>query len=262
MAAVAAALVTLTSDFGTADGYVGAMKGVLLSRAPGVSLVDVSHDIPPHDVAAGARCLATAVPWFPSGTIHLAVVDPGVGGPRMPVVVVAGGHLFVGPDNGLFSLLAQRPDAAFRIEAAGFQAGAVAPTFHGRDLFAVAAARLATGAAPAEVGPAVLLAGRLATVAGHSVVQVDRFGNLVTDLPAAQVALGIAIEIDDRQVARVHRTYSDVAPGELLAHVGSGGTVEIAVREGSAARVLGVGRGARVAIAGAIAVAIDRGEPR
>jgi S-adenosylmethionine hydrolase len=244
---VAPALVTLTTDLGTADGYVGAMKGVLHRTAPGLVIVDITHDVPRHDIAAGAHALATAAPWFPAGTVHVGVVDPGVGGGRRGVVVVAREQIFVGPDNGLFSLVAPQPAAAYEIAAPEFRADRVSPTFHGRDLFAVAAARLAAGASPDEVGPRALLVGRLADgVAGsseaHRVVHVDTFGNLITDIAAEVVPAGGRVRVGGRDVGPVRRTFEDVARGELLAYVGSGGTVAIAVREGSAAERLGAGR--------------------
>ncbi len=253
MAGVALALVTLTTDFGTADGYVGAMKGVLYGAAPGVVVVDITHAVPRHDVAAGAHALATAAPWFPPWTVHVAVVDPGVGGRRRGVVVVAGEQIFVGPDNGVFSLAAPRPDAVYEIAAADFRAARVSPTFHGRDVFAVAAARLAAGAAPERAGPPVTLVGSLPRPDGavHQVVHVDAFGNLVTDLDGDDVAAGSRVRVAGRDVGGVHRTFEDVARGELVAYVGSGGTVEIAVREGSAATALGAGRGAPVDVVGA-----------
>jgi S-adenosyl-L-methionine hydrolase (adenosine-forming) len=248
MAGVALALVTLTTDFGTADGYVGAMKGVLYRAAPGVVVVDITHAVPRHDVAAGAHALATAAPWFPPWTVHVAVVDPGVGGRRRGVVVVAAEQIFVGPDNGIFSLAAPRPDAVYEIAEAGFRATRVSPTFHGRDVFAVAAARLAAGAPPEQAGPPVTLAGTLPRPAAteHQVVHVDGFGNLVTDLDGDDVAPGSRVRVAGRDVGGLHRTFEDVARGELVAYVGSGGTVEIAVREGSAATALGAGRGAPV----------------
>src|SRR5687767_15909330 len=129
-------IVTFTTDFGNADGYVGAMKGVVLSRSRGATLVDICHDIPPHDVAAGAFTLAQAASLFPPGTIHVAVVDPGVGGSRADLLIEAGGAYFVGPDNGLLDLAAPHPRRAFRIEAADFRREPVSPTFHGRDVFA------------------------------------------------------------------------------------------------------------------------------
>lgn len=244
-----AVTVTLTTDFGTVDGYVGAMKGVLHGRAPGVTVVDIAHDIPRHDVAAGAHALATAAPWFPIGTIHVAVVDPGVGSARRGVVVVAGGQTFVGPDNGLFSLVAPEPEAVYEIAGLGFLAERISPTFHGRDVFAVTAARLATGADLIEIGPLVVLDGRLSTGAGPHVVHVDSFGNLITDVPGERVTGSSRIEVAGR-AAPVRRTYADVGPGELVAYVGSGGTVEVAVREGSAAELTGAGRGAPVRVVG------------
>ncbi len=245
-------IVTLTTDFGDRDGYVGAMKGVILSRAPGVTLVDITHAVPRHDVAAAANALADAAPYFPPGTVHVAVVDPGVGGARAAVVVAAGGHLFVGPDNGVFALAAPRPDAVHAIADPGFRRESVAASFHGRDLFAPAAARLALGAPPAAAGPPVALRGRLALAAGagagaaHQVVHVDRFGNLVTDI--AGVPATARFRVAGRAIAGVRETYESVAPGELVAYVGSRGTIEIAVREGSAAELLGAARGTAVEV--------------
>ena len=241
------AIVTLTTDFGDRDGYVGAMKGVILSRAPGVVLVDITHAVPPQDIAAAANALADAAPFFPPGTVHVAVVDPGVGGERAAVVVAAGGQLFVGPDNGIFALAAPRPDAVHVIAEPDFRRASVAATFHGRDVFAPAAAQLALGAPPGAAGPAVPLRGRLELAAGDCVVHVDRFGNLVTDI--ARVPATATIRIAGRTIAGVSRTYENGAPGELLAYVGSRGTIEIAVRGGSAAELLGAGRGTPVEIA-------------
>jgi S-adenosyl-L-methionine hydrolase (adenosine-forming) len=229
--------VTLTTDFGTADGYVGAMKGVILRLAPHATVVDVTHELDRHDVRGGGFALATAAPWFPGGTIHVAVVDPGVGGARRAVVAVGERHLFVGPDNGIFERACPDPKVVYAIEADGFRAERVAATFHGRDVFAVAAGRLAAGARPEEVGPAVTLSGGLATNAGPAVVHVDRFGNLITNVAPGPRR----VRIGGREIAVV-ATYEAVAPGELLAYVGSGGTLEIAVRDGDAATLLGAGR--------------------
>src|SRR5215831_5682554 len=146
-------IVTFTTDFGAHDGYVGALKGVVLSLAPQATLVDVAHGVPARDVAAGAVAIAQAAPLFPAGTIHVVVVDPGVGGARADLVVEAGGSFFVGPDNGVLSLAARGPRRIFRIEAPSFRREPVSPTFHGRDVFAPAAGRLAAGAAPSEAGP-------------------------------------------------------------------------------------------------------------
>lgn len=250
-------LITLTTDFGTQDGYVGAMKGVILSLAAPVRIVDITHDVAPHDIGAAAFALAQSAPYFPDGTIHVAVVDPGVGGRRRGVVIDDGRHLYVGPDNGVFALVAPAPRAAYEIALAHFRRADVSATFHGRDVFAVAAARLASGALPQEAGPAVTLEGKLATmtakaakpgeVAGQ-VVHIDRFGNLITDIPAARLPARAVVRVVRLRIPRLSRVFEDVAVGRVLAYVGSAGVLEIAVREGSAAKKLRLGRGAPVVV--------------
>jgi S-adenosylmethionine hydrolase len=244
-------LVTLLTDFGTADGYVGEVKGVLASLAPEVGVVDVSHDVAPQDVE-GAR-LALARYWrrFPEGTVHLVVVDPGVGSDRQALAVESAGRLLVGPDNGVLSPALLLPLA--RVVAIPVPA-AVAGTFHGRDVFAPVAARLALGVPLGEVGvshgdPVVRRTpeARRQSDGGilGEVIAVDRFGNLVTNLLAPR---GGEVRVAGRAVGEVVRTYSDAPPGGLVALIGSTGLVEIAQRDGSAARVLGVGRGAPVVL--------------
>ncbi len=239
------ALVTLTTDFGGADGYVGAMKGVLHRLAPGATIVDIAHDVPRHDVAHAAWVLATVASQFPAGTIHVAVVDPGVGGARLEVIVAAGGQLFVGPDNGLFAYVGAACDGCWAITSTAFRMAEVAPTFHGRDVFAPAAAALARGLPPSLAGPATCLGGQLpwtgsggAATASGRIVHVDAYGNLISDVAAGPAAVTVA-----GQTLAVRRTYEDVDAGALIAYVGSAGTVEVAVREGDAARTLGVRRG-------------------
>jgi S-adenosyl-L-methionine hydrolase (adenosine-forming) len=250
-------IITLTTDFGTRDGYVGAVKGVLARLAPGATVVDIAHDIPRHDVAHAAWVLATACREFPKlarpeTTIHIAVVDPGVGGRRRGVVVRADGAFYVGPDNGLFGHLTV--ERAWAIENAALVAAHASATFHGRDVFAHVAAALARGKHPNTIGSRVTLSGRLpwGKRPAHEgrVVHIDHYGNLVTDLPAAEAGTGLAIAA--RHLPLV-RTYEDVAIGDLLAYIGSAGTVEVAVREGRADRVLDAPRGTRV-------VPIARGE--
>lgn len=241
------AIITLTTDFGTADGYVGAMKGVILrlagSHAP--AIVDLAHDIPPGDIAHAAWVVATSTTEFPPDSIHVVVVDPGVGGARRGVIVRARGHWYVGPDNGVFAYLGERVRGdVYAIERARFRAEHVSRTFHGRDVFAPAAAAIASGAAPATAGPEVELAGRLPwgprePDAGR-IVHVDRFGNLITDLPAAEA--GLAVVVAGRTLP-IMGTYEDVPRGELLAYIGSAGTVEIAVRDGRADTRLPLPRG-------------------
>lgn len=255
-------IVTFTTDFGAHDGYVGALKGVVLSLARHATLVDVAHGVPARDVAAGAVAIAQAAPLFPVGTIHVVVVDPGVGGARADLVVVAGGSFFVGPDNGVLSLAARAPRQIFRIEAPSFRREPVSPTFHGRDVFAPAAGRLAAGAAPSEAGPEMPSMVELALPPLHrkdgvvegEVIHVDGFGNLITSLPAEVVARATndwTVEVeggDGRFEPRLGRTFSDVEPGALIAYVGSGGQLEIARRDGSAARRLGAERGTIVRV--------------
>lgn len=251
-------LVTLTTDFGTQDGYVGAMKGVILSLAPYSRIVDLTHAIPPQDVGAAAFALAQAAPYFPEGTVHVVVVDPGVGSQRHGVVVDDGRQRFVGPDNGAFALAVPLPRAAYEITAPGFRRGTVAATFHGRDVFAPAAGRLAAGAQPADAGPPVELLGSLAEkklrvtkdghhITGH-VVHVDHFGNLITDIPAAQLPERARVRAGKWVLSHIVRTYADVPRGKTLAYVGSAATLEIAVREGSAQKKLSLKVGSTIVV--------------
>ena len=250
-------IVTFTTDFGSADGYVGAMKGVVLSLAPNARVVDIAHGIPAQDVAAGAAALAQAAPLFPPGTIHVAVVDPGVGTLRAGIVVESAGAIFVGPDNGLLSFAAAPPRRAYRIASGAFRRDPVSPTFHGRDVFAPTAGRLAAGAAPADAGPPLsgmvemapapirFIDGRAEGVVTH----VDTFGNLITSIPSGMVSPDHMVEVeagDAKWRPLLGRTFADVAPGEMVAYVGSGGHLEIAVRDGSAAGRTGARRGSVV----------------
>ena len=238
-------IVTLTTDFGAADGYVGAMKGVILRLAPQTTIVDVAHDIPRHDVAHAAWTLATSAFEYPQGTIHVAVVDPGVGGARTEVVVRARGHLFVGPDNGIFAHLG--PAEAWAIASTAFRMPDAAPTFHGRDVFAPTAAALARGLPPEVAGPATCLVGRLPWPEPGVVVHIDVYGNLISDVACSRGTSGL-VEVAGLTLPLL-RTYEDVAPGEPLAYVGSAGTIEIAVRDRDASQVLGIARGEAVRLA-------------
>ena len=245
------AIITLTTDFGTRDGYVGAVKGVLARRAHEPILVDLAHDIPPGDVAHAAWVVATSANEFPYGTIHLVVVDPGVGGLRRGVIISSAGQWYVGPDNGVFAYVADRRSTAWAIESPQLL-GSASRTFHGRDVFAPIAASLSRGEDAQTWGPATQLTGELPWGARPEregrVVHVDRFGNLITDLPRAEA--GTAVTIAGRTFAIVG-TYEDVASGELLAYIGSAKTVEIAVRDGRADRILEAPRGTPVRPGGA-----------
>jgi len=253
---VSAPLFTLTTDFGAASGYPAQMKGVLLAARPDARIVDVSHDVPRHDLLAGALLLEACVPWFPRSAIHLAVVDPGVGTARRALCAVdPEGRRFLAPDNGLLTPLLAPGTRAFAIAPGGALPPPRSATFHGRDLFAPAAVLLAAGADPASLGPAVedpvLLPwpraeARAGEVRGESLA-ADPFGNLVTSIRDADLAGGQVERVEvDGCPARWVRTFADGHPGELLAMIGSGGRVEIAVREASAAALLGRTRGCTI----------------
>jgi S-adenosylmethionine hydrolase len=246
-------LFTLTTDFGAGSGYPAQMKGVLLAARPAARIVDVSHDVPRHDVLAGALLLEACVPWFPRGAIHVAVVDPGVGTARRALCVVDGeGRRLLAPDNGLLTPFLGPGARAFALSPGGALPVPRSATFHGRDLFAPAAVLLAGGADPGTLGPTVDDPLRLAwpeAVPGDGEIRgetlaADPFGNLVTSIREADVAGAVVAraEVDGRP-ARWVRTFGEGRPGELLALVGSGGRVEVAVREASAAELLGRVRG-------------------
>ena len=256
-------IVTLTTDFGTRDPYVAQLKGVLLARCEGVRVHDLTHEIAPQDVLGGALFLAAAVPAFPPGTVHLAVVDPGVGTARRAIAAIAGGQRVVCPDNGLLTLLARREtiEETRSIENPSLRRAPVSPTFHGRDLFAPAAAFLACGGALEDLGPRVDVPVELPLPRPRSegdrlageVLRIDRFGNAITNLARSDVeavAAGRVIHVEGggRRLP-LARTYGDVAEGEALALIGSADLLEVAVRGGSAAAALGLGRGSEVTVA-------------
>ena len=251
-------MVTLLTNFGLSDPFVGIMKGVMLRLAPGLELIDLSHGIPAQDVEAASFTLAHSFSWFAPGTVHLCVVDPGVGSARAAVAVRAHGYTFVGPDNGVFNALAEGDPhaAARRIEPAGLGPQLRSRTFHGRDLFAPVAALLASGRRQfEELGPVHELMQwsqqkprRSEGGATGKVVLVDHFGNLISDVPGAWLRAGeCAVELGAHRV-RCVGTYSEAEPGECVALVSSFDTLEIAQRDGSAARTLGLGRGQAVRV--------------
>ena len=269
-------IVTLTTDFGTADGYVAVMKGVMLAIEPRLTLVDVSHDVPPQNVAHGAFVLAEATRHFPAGVVHLAVVDPGVGGSRKPLLLVTPDGSYVAPDNGLLTRVMSRyglfhdpgakflslisgplpPDCrAFELADPRYRMPRVSRTFHGRDVFAPAAAHLSKGVSPEEFGPALTEVVWLnvpppARSGGEiegRVVHVDRFGNLITNIALDDYGTGRAVfEIEGVRIQGLSRSYEE--SDGVLAIVGSHGTVEIAVRNGDAAHRLGADVGAKVSV--------------
>lgn len=257
-------IITLTTDFGTADSYVAEMKGVLLSHAPEARLVDLSHDIMAHSVREAALFLKNAVPRFPEGTVHLVVVDPGVGSTRAPVMVEVGGHALVGPDNGCFGFLYDGSEAVYAIDHGKVGAHAPSATFHGRDVFAPAAALLASGRGPADLGerrehyehmpfPLVQLQG---DAIDGEVLHVDRFGNLVTNIPDHTLRAFLSDGETDLVTAKVgalrvrglRSHYAQVEVGEPVALIGSSGLLEISLREQSAADKAGADVGDPVVV--------------
>lgn len=248
-------LVSVTSDFGTSGGYAGAMAGAVLEACPQAQIVVVTHDVPAHDVLAGAFAVVSAAPWFPSGTVHLAVVDPGVGTSRRGLVVETARHVYVGPDNGLLGLILERePIVAVRsIENRALGRATIHPTFHGRDLFGPVAGRLAAGLAPSDVGPAIVDPVRLPLSRPRrigddlvvAILHVDRFGNATTNLAADELtALAGDAELSLAGAPlRVVSTYADARPGETVALVGSAGYLEVARDRESAAHALDVRAG-------------------
>jgi S-adenosyl-L-methionine hydrolase (adenosine-forming) len=253
-------IITLTTDFGVRDPYVAEMKGAILgiARAAGatVQLVDVTHEVARHDVVEGALALEAAAPFFPRGTVHVAVIDPGVGTARRGIAVAARDQVFIGPDNGVFTpFLSGRDWRAFELAVPADRLPAVSRTFHGRDVFAPAAAHVAVGVDVAGLGPALTDPVRLAWDRGReragmiegTVIHVDRFGNLVTSLFADALRQGSVVRVAGRTIPVVG-TYGDLPRGGLGALAGSSGRLEIAVREGSAASVLRARRGTRVIV--------------
>jgi len=255
------AIITLTTDFGLADPFVGVMKGVILGRVPDATLVDLTHGIPPQDLMAACFWMGASYHVFPPGTVHLAVVDPGVGTARQRLVVGAHGHVFVGPDNGLFGWILQDPEADVRVigrdlvDRLGLRPS---PTFEGRDVFAPVAAELAAGRlavaevsapgraqAPSALPPARVSPQRVVGV----VAAIDRFGNLITNIPEAALArLKSPLVCVGRKQLALRRTYDDAGPMDYLALINAFEHVEVARAGGDAAAGLGVISGTTVVV--------------
>jgi S-adenosylmethionine hydrolase len=255
-------IVTLTTDFGVASPYVAVMKGVLSSINPRVKLVDLTHQIPPQNVRFAAFYLYTALPYFPPGTIHLVVVDPGVGTERALLCMTIGGHILVAPDNGCWTFLetALSTPQVYRLENQRFRRAPVSATFHGRDILAPAAAHLSLGRQPEEFGPQVETWIRLDmprardginSVAGE-IVFVDEFGNLITNISAERLRQTPDVLMVGKRSfkKKFHwvRTYGDAESGTLVGLIGSNNHMEIAVVEGSAASRLKASVGTPVVV--------------
>jgi len=257
VALLARPLVTLTTDFGLEDPFVGVMKGVLLGIAPEIQIVDITHSIPSHDVLQASLVLRASYRYFPEGTIHIAVVDPGVGSPRRPILVVTKRYFFIGPDNGVLSLACELEDQeqVLHLTSRKHFLNPVSNTFHGRDIFSPVAAWLSRGTAPNLLGeevpslvkldfPRVQRNGNSLTAV---VLYADKFGNLVTnisvdDMPAPEKGSPFVIQLGDRKISQLHSSYADGAPGEVFAIWGSSGLLEISMNQAPAAETLKIGK--------------------
>jgi S-adenosyl-L-methionine hydrolase (adenosine-forming) len=248
-------ILTLTTDFGSKDGFVGTMKGVILGISPHVEIVDISHEIAPQGVREGAFTLWRAYAFFPLGTIHIAVVDPGVGTKRRAIAAQVNGHLFVGPDNGIFTFIINHP--IYRESKPEFHhlnnhkyfLKDVSNTFHGRDIFSSVGAHLANGVPLSEMGPVINDPVLLPFTKPEKtdlgwkahIAYIDHFGNCTTDLPASRKDNpdGISIQILGKKIKGLSTSYGDHAPGALIALIDSEGFIEIALVNGNAAEYLG-----------------------
>lgn len=255
-------VITLLTDFGRPDYFVGAMKGVILSINPHATIVDLTHDIPPQDIAAGAFTLLSCYKDFPAGAIHVAVVDPGVGSDRRALLIECGNQFFVGPDNGLFSWICEREAdwTAIQLTNERFFRRPVSHTFHGRDVFAPVAAALSRGVTPSQFGapfrdivrletlePTVVSANALA----GRIIHIDRFGNCVTSFTAEHLrsrpgSTAWRFMLDEREITSFHAFFADAAANEIFCTIGSAGFVEICARNASAAALLDVKRGQKL----------------
>ena len=254
-------LVTLLTDFGLRDHFVAAMKGVLLSLNPDLTLVDVSHLVPPQDVFGAAFTLGQAWPLFPQKTIHLAVVDPGVGTARKPMVAYAGGHFFVAPDNGILTFVMDNAGdfSAYEITAEHYFRKPVSSTFHGRDIFAPIAAWISRGIPLEQIGKRLQEPVRLKVPVARkvregliqgAVLAVDQFGNLITNVKPSDVPPKSRFILPgQREVTSFRKTYAEGAPGEVFVVPGSTGFMEITLKDGSASSLLDLKTGAPIGIA-------------
>lgn len=259
-------IVTLTTDFGLNDHFVGTMKGVILGVEPNAQIVDISHSVQAFDVLDGALTISQAYNYFPTGTVHMVIVDPGVGSARRPIIVSSERHHFVAPDNGVLSLVYQREERlhARHITADHYNLQPVSQTFHARDIFSPVAGYLAKGVDPEKFGEEVTDFVRFnapkpkpvneSTLRGI-VLKADRFGNLITNITPedapmlfTESAAAFKIVVGKREVTDIKASYSEGAPGEVFGILGSMGYLEIAANRASAAQLLGVGKGIDVSI--------------
>jgi S-adenosyl-L-methionine hydrolase (adenosine-forming) len=241
-------IITLTTDFGNRDHYVGSMKGVIYNINPDVTITDITHEIPAHDVFSAAFTLRSFVPYFPKETIHIVVVDPGVGSVRKPIALEADEKFFVGPDNGVFTyvILESESFRAYEISNPKYFLSRVSFTFHGRDIFAPAAAHLSLGVSIGDFGERLLNPFMLEIkepdigqeeIIGE-VIYEDTFGNLITNIPGSMVDSNSRLYVCDILITGVSKSYSEASEGELLAVIGSSGFIELSVNRGRAADLI------------------------
>lgn len=255
-------IITLTTDFGTQDHYVSVMKAVMLDIIPDARFIDISHEIPPQDVMAGAWVVRNSAPYFPPGTVHLVVVDPGVGTDRTPVAIKIKDQFFVGPDNGIFSLIGEEFGyEAVKLENKKFWRENYSFTFHGRDIFATVAAHLANGVSLDELGEPLekLVTYRWAIPISDKdgiqgwIVHIDRFGNLISNIPSSLIRETIGesrlkIYVGNTILDEIVPAFAAVPDGEPAAYIGSSDKLEIAINKGNAKQMLSVEKGAQVSI--------------
>lgn len=259
-------IISITTDFGEDDHFVGAMKGVMLSINPDITLVDINHQVNSYDVFDGAYCLSQSYHLFPPGTIHLVVVDPGVGSERRPIIVQTKDYQFVAPDNGVLSMVYEREERAEvrHISSEHFFHKPVSHTFHGRDIFSPVAAWLSRGTEPEQFGPVITDYARFSSVRpkweGDSLlkgvaIKVDKFGNVITNIGPGDVprlfgqnAPAFRIKINGHEITRLCESFAAANASEIIAVLGSSGFIEICTNRGSAAKALNVNRGTEVEV--------------
>ena len=252
-------VITLTTDFGLQDHYVGTMKGVILSRCPDARLVDISHEIPPFSIHSGAYAIDQAAQYFPPGTVHVVVIDPGVGTPRKALLVEALGQYFIAPDNGVLSLILARDGSSKIHEITNRELWLESPssTFHGRDIFAPVAAAIASGnTQPGDVGPLLDRIELLPNLNPQQIDQstwegkllsIDHFGNAITNFKVAEFTMirsrSFAIRLRDHEITEFRSTFEEARRAVCFAYFGSSGYIELGVNQGSAAALLGASPG-------------------
>ncbi len=251
-------ILTLTTDFGLSDHYVGVMKGVILGICPQAQIVDISHEVTPFEITEGAYMIAQSYRHFPKKTVHVVVVDPGVGTSRRPILMEAAGQYFIAPDNGVLSMIYSREKHKIRLIANDrFYRKPVSRTFHGRDIFAPVAAHVCAGVLPAKVGkpiedylrPAFEKPQRSGKRTWNGrILKIDRFGNIITNFHADEFPnleqRNFVMTIGPREISVITHNYAEAGPGELFVIVGSSGYLEVSVGQGSAAKVIGCETGA------------------